>query len=191
MKAVILNGANQGDSGLIRIQKIICDELNALDWESEPFLLRDITIAACQGDFGCWLKTPGICIIKDSGRDIAGEAINSDMVILLSPVTFGGYSAELKKALDRIICLMSPFFMKINGEFHHKKRYRRYPGLIGVGVLEKPDEESRQIFKTLVNRNAVNFHAPYEAAEVLLIDEEFDSMKAKIRKLLSTAEVNS
>lgn len=86
-------------------------------------------------------------MIDDMGRDIARSFIRSDLAIFLSPVTFGGYSSELKKGLDRSIGLMMPFFTKIGGEVHHKARYKKYPSLMGIGVLSKKDEESERIFK--------------------------------------------
>ncbi|MHA2001037.1 MAG: hypothetical protein ACTSVU_02975 [Promethearchaeota archaeon] len=54
-------------------------------------------------------------------------------MIYFTPITFGGYSSTLKKALDRQICILSPYFRKVNGEIHHKKRYNKYPSLIGIG----------------------------------------------------------
>ncbi|MFZ3171799.1 MAG: hypothetical protein WA118_07460 [Carboxydocellales bacterium] len=38
----------------------------------------------------CWLKAPGICIIDDAGRNIAQAVIGSDLLVILSPVTFWG-----------------------------------------------------------------------------------------------------
>ena len=78
---------------------------------------------------------PGRRRTHDAGPDVARTFINSDVVYLLTPVTFGGYSSELKKALDRIIGLASPFFVRIDGEFHHKTRYERYPRLVVIGVV--------------------------------------------------------
>ena len=70
----------------------------------------------------------------------------------------------MKKALDRSIGIVSPFFTRIAGEVHHKKRYARYPSLLAVGVFAEDDPEERRIFSTLVARNALNFHAPSHAA---------------------------
>ena len=93
--------------------------------------------------------------------------IGSDVLVLLTPVTFGGYSSEIKKAMDRSICMVSPFFRRVDGEVHHKLRYRRYPALAAVGVLHEPDEEQERIFGTLVERNALNFASPATAVCVL------------------------
>lgn len=183
MKAVILNGSNKDDRTSETVQRIIIDELRRLKWDVKTLILRDMKIAACMGCFGCWIQTPGTCVIDDAGRDIARSFIRSNLTILLTPVTFGGYSSELKKGLDRSIGLMLPFFTKIGGEVHHKPRYKKYPSLMGIGVLSKKDEESERIFKTLVQRNAINFHAPAYAVGTILRDSREDDIRSSIGSL--------
>ena len=189
MKAVVLNGSEKGDNALNSVYEIIVDELKGIGWKVDTFILHDTEIASCLGCFGCWVKTPGICVIDDAGRDVAMAVIQSDLAVFLTPVTFGGYSSELKKAVDRLIPLISPFFMKIKGEVHHKPRYERYPSLIVVGVLSHPDEESERIFKTLVSRNAINLHCPAHAGGVVLSSQSPEKIREKIQTLLTKVEV--
>lgn len=189
MKAIILNGVRKDDNALDSVHEIIVDEITGIGWEVKSFALREKKIAYCLGCFDCWVKTPGVCRFNDDGREIAGQFIQSDLSILFTPVTFGGYSAELKKALDRIICLLLPFFMRINGEVHHKLRYERYPRLMGVGVLPQADEESERIFKTLVNRNALNLHPPAHVGGVVLSSESAEEIRKEIQTLLTAIEV--
>ena len=158
MKAVILNGSNNDKSPLNIVENIVDKELRKNEWEVETFELRNKKLDTCIGFFGCWLKTPGQCILKDEGSEIAKAVARSDLLILLSPVTFGGYSFHLKKMLDRLIPNLLPFFTKINGEIHHKYRYKKSPRLIAVGYLPKHDKESERIFKLLLSRNALNMH---------------------------------
>lgn len=189
VKSVILNGSAKDDNILDNVHNVIVDELTRIGSEIKPFILHDMKIAHCLGCSGCWVKTPGICVIKDAGHDVAREFIQSDLVVFLTRVTFGGYSSELKKALDRIISLISPFFVKINGETHHKLRYERYPRLIGIGVLPQADEESEQIFTTLVKRNAINFHPPAHAEKVILSSQGTEEICQEIQTLLHAVEV--
>jgi hypothetical protein len=190
VKAVILNGARKDDKALDSVHEIIVDELTSIGWKVTSYALRETEIGHCLGCFECWVKTPGICRFNDDGREIARQFIQSDLSILFTPVTFGGYSAELKKALDCvIICLLSPFFMKINGEVHHKPRYDGYPRLMGVGVLPQPDKESEKIFKALVNRNAVNFHSPAHIGGVILSNQGAEKSRKQIQSLLTAIGV--
>lgn len=137
-------------------------------WQVRLFELRNEDIAYCVGCFACWVKTPGICGINDAGRIIAEEVIQSDLVVFLTPITFGGYSSELKKAVDRIIPDISPFFKLINGEVHHKPRYKHYPKLLGIGVQQHRDDATAGLFDRLIKRNAINLHSPMHASTVIV-----------------------
>lgn len=135
MKVLILNGSLKGDSSLALLEEVLVKELEERGWDVSSILLSEKKIANCMGCFGCWIKTPGQCVIKDFGRQIPEMMINSELVISLSPVTFGGFSSEMKKAMDRIIPLMMPYFVKIDGEIHHQARYERYPSLMNLGGM--------------------------------------------------------
>ncbi|MFX1304693.1 MAG: flavodoxin family protein [Promethearchaeota archaeon] len=158
MKALLLDGSLKNDFDIICSS--IIEELKRNDFEVESILLRDIKAAACQGDFECWLETPGVCKIDDDGRNIAKKMMQNDLIIHFTPITFGGYSSELKKVIDRFIPNILPFFTKRNGETHHKYRYEKRSSIIAVGVLDKPNEEKESIFKELVYRNSLNMGAP-------------------------------
>jgi len=189
MKALILDGSTEENFTLKIVHDVIIDEFKNIGWKVNSRVLRDLKIGSCYGCFKCWVQTPGICVIDDVERDIAKETIQSDLLIFLTPVTFGGYSSELKKAVDRLIPLVMPFFIKIDGEVHHKSRYERYPSLMGIGVLPNEDKESDQLFKTLVNRNAINFHSPIHTAGVIINNQDKELIREEIKTLLSEVGV--
>jgi hypothetical protein len=190
MKAVILDGSRKGENSLECVCRVLREELTRQGWEVESFPLREMEVRGCVGDFACWVQTPGTCLIDDPSRDVAKGIVQSDLVVLLTPVTFGGYSSELKKALDRAICNVSPHFIKIEGEVHHKPRYPQYPRLMGLGWLPGADEESEGIFKTLVSRNALNLHSPAHVADVLLSSEAQNRTREKIQVMLAALGVH-
>jgi len=166
MRALILNGEEMDGLSLKRLSESIKEELKSEGFEVEEILLKEKRIADCLGCFDCWVKTPGVCIIDDYGRKAAAQLIKSDLVVFLTPVVFGSYSYQLKKALDRMIPLISPYFKKVKGEIHHKKRYSKYPFLLAFGLMNKINQVQTEIFKELVERNAINFHSQYFKAEV-------------------------
>lgn len=157
---MILNGAFAGDETSAAVEAELTSALAGLGWEVERICLRDLTIAYCQGCFGCWVKTPGVCPTRDDAGAVTRAFVRSDLTVLLTPVVFGGYSSELKKALDRSVGIVLPFFTRIHGEVHHRPRYQRYPALLAIGVIDRSDEAEERVFGTLVARNAINFHAP-------------------------------
>jgi hypothetical protein len=188
MKATILNGALPGDSFVDAVGAALQDTLQAEGWTVTPWNLRDRKIAYCLGCFECWTKTPGLCRIDDAGREVAANIIGGDLAIYLTPITFGGYSSELKKAVDRSICLISPFFTHIDGEVHHHARYPRYPNLLGVGVLPAPHPAQEQIFRTLIGRNAINLHATVHSSLVLYRSQEPATVATALRGALNFTE---
>ena len=122
VKATILNGALPGDSYVDAAAMALHNALHTQGWTATTWTLREEKIAYCLGCFQCWTTTPGLCRIDDTGRDVAASVIGSHLVVYLTPITFGGYSSALKKTVDRSICLVSPFFKRIDGEVHHHVR---------------------------------------------------------------------
>ena len=180
MKYLILNGMYENDSFIPRIEKIVSEELHKRKIDGETIILNEYEIKPCLGCFKCWIQTPGICVINDYAREVSKKKIQSDVVVYISPITFGGFSSELKKALDREICLISPFFRVYKGEIHHETRYDKYPNLLVLGILQQPDSEQEEIFTTLVERNVLNNFAPKHSTQIINHSEQEEEIKKKI-----------
>jgi multimeric flavodoxin WrbA len=178
MKAVILNGARAGDEGLAPIERLLTASLAGHGYEVEPIHLRDRTIAYCQGCFQCWMKTPGRCKTRDDAPDVSRAIVRSDLVVFLTPVTFGGYSSDLKKALDRSMGLLSPLFKRDGAEVRHPLRYAHYPSLLAIGVMDGRDDEEARVFTTLASRTALTLHSHSHLAGVVHRDEPGEAPKA-------------
>jgi multimeric flavodoxin WrbA len=185
MRALILNGALTGDEGLRTIEDAVDSTLATSGWIVDRVQLRDVFIACCKGCFDCWVKTPGLCATRDGAGVVTRALACSDLVVLLSPITFGGYSSELKKALDRSIGIVSPFFTRLDGEVHHKARYAHHPALLGIGVSEDRDPEEALIFARLVGRNAINFHAPAHGVCVVSPDDSPEQLRTAIGRAMT------
>ena len=187
-KIVILDGAGTGDSDLSPVLDVLREVLEADGAQVETFTLRDIKLAHCLGCFNCWVKTPGICVEADAGREIAKAVIRADVAVLFTPVTFGGYSPELKKMLDRFVQLVSPFFAMDHGEVHHPPRYQRRPRFLTVGVQRQSNPFEAHIFKTLAGRNAINIHPPSYAVEVVPATDGADALRARFTSLATRSD---
>jgi len=187
-KIVILDGPGNGDEYLASPFSVLIDLLEHDNAELRCYHLKEIKLAHCTGCFGCWVKTPGICVSADKGREIVQSIIQSDITILFTPVTFGGYSSTLKIIVDRFIPIALPFFGKYFGETHHTPRYSRYPRLLGIGVQRHPVKEEAELFKTLVGRNAINFHAPTFAADVVSSEENKEMLIKQFQSLHSRSD---
>ncbi len=187
MNVLVLNGIAKENSGLDAVSCAICSTFQSADCPTSVFRLRDHHIAPCVGCYSCWTKTPGMCVIDDDARDIAGRFISSDLVVFLCEITYGGYSYELKKALDRMIPLISPLFHKVNREVHHQPRYDKYPSILAVGILVEPDQLDVEIFHRLAGRNAVNFDCPSYASVVLDAHSAATAVTSEVHSFLKKA----
>jgi len=172
MKALILDGTKSNNDESTKILDLMLEELKKLKWEVSTIVLEEKNIAYCTGCFGCWIQTPGECVIKDYEEDTVRKMVHSDLIIYLTPIMFGGYSSILKKALDRQIGRVLPYFMKIDGEVHHPKRYEKQQSLLSIGLLDKRDAEKEEVFKMVVARNAINMWAPFQRALISLNGED-------------------
>ncbi|MDD4903095.1 MAG: flavodoxin family protein [Candidatus Bipolaricaulis sp.] len=183
MNALVLDGSRGTEcrDALAALQQALADAGHL----AEVIPLRERTIAPCRGCFGCWIKTPGECVIDDDGRAVARSIARCDVLVYLTPVTFGGVSSELKKALDRMIPNLSPFFARVCGETHHQRRYRKTPRWIGLGVLSQPDCEAERVFKTLVERNALNLQSERVAAAVVTPASDLAATTAALVKAVA------
>lgn len=190
MNAIILNGSLKHQHHLIPIQKILVEELGRAGWSTEPILLNEVNIRSCIGCFKCWDTTPGLCVQKDEAQEIVQKIIQSDLVIFLTPLTFGGYSSELKKIIERMLGLLQPATTIIKGETHHLKRYERYPSLLALGVTETRHNDEEQIFNNLIERHSLNFYPPKHRAEVLLAGEEEGKIQERTKKIIVEMELN-
>ena len=133
--ALLLDGRRDDDATLALAHDALADGLAAGGWAVDDWTLRDDRIAWCAGCFKCWTQTPGVCAHHDDGRKVAERWVPSDLTVLLTPVTFGGYSSELKKALDHVIPILLPFMRKREGETRHPQRYELRRDLLVVGTV--------------------------------------------------------
>jgi NAD(P)H-dependent FMN reductase len=167
VRALILNGAvSLRDMGQTA-ESALAAELTSRDYAVVRRDLTSLEIPDCRGDFGCWTVTPGVCVHAGPHRDVARELAQSNLVVWLTPVTFGGYSSALKRQLDHCVPLVSPHFTTVGGETHHEPRYERFPSLLAVGLVEQKRAEEVRVFERLVRRNALNMYAPRFASPVL------------------------
>ena len=188
MKAILLDGSGAIDSTGERIRAALAAELQTQGWDVEHIALRDKKIGNCAGDFFCWVRSPGVCNVDDDNRPIAAALAASDLMVYLTPVTFGGYSSGLKRMVDHQIQNVLPFFAKIEGETHHHKRYQKNPDLLAVGWLDAPDAQAEAVFRQLVQRNAINFHSEKFASGVAVASQPDGELRAAAQQWLNALQ---
>ena len=144
----------------------------------EEIILREKSMKRCTGCFGCWVKRPGLCVYEDDGLKVASSIANAQFLVMLTPITFGGYSSLLKNALDRQLPVLLPFFVKVDKEVHHNMRYESYPTMLVVGSIDKEEKLHENVFHRLAKRNSVNGQAP-KSNSLIVYDRETQEEVAK------------
>lgn len=99
---LILSGSprKKGNSDLL------CDEFMRDAKEAgnqvEKIFLGDKKIGYCKGCY-CCEKTGGVCAIKDDMAEILKKILNSDVIVMSSPVYFYSIDAQMKALIDRCV----------------------------------------------------------------------------------------
>jgi len=154
-----------------------CNRLiSVLEKDSHKITLCNLAlkkIKPCVGCFGCWVKTPGECVLDDDIRDIRKSYVHSDLVIFASPLIMGFTSSLIRSVQEKFIPLVLPYLEIINHEFHHLKRYDNLP-LMGLLYQEESDtdDEDIKILLDLYHRAAINSHS-----KLVLFKEIGDSIE--------------
>lgn len=151
---------SQADAGN---RTILIHDLPSLDgWQlPEDWLVvgARAKAAPCLGCFCCWLKTPGTCVLKDGLQHLGAAIAHSGELILVSRSCYGGFSPEVKRALDRSISDSLPFFTYRGGKLHHILRYHRAPALT-VCFYGPMTGFERETAERMAQANRVNMGAP-------------------------------
>jgi multimeric flavodoxin WrbA len=184
MNVLILDGSRQPVPALESIKEELSVRLGGKGHQLEEIVLRDKSMSRCTGCFGCWVKRPGLCVYEDDSKKVASCIANAQLMVLLTPITFGGYSSLLQNALDRHISVLLPFFKKFDGEVHHELRYESYPTTLAVGCIGKVDKLHENVFARLAKRNSINGHAPRSNSLIVYDNESKEEVSRKLDLIL-------
>lgn len=153
MNALILMDGEYKTDVYDTLSKLTTELLVGKGFETQVREL-DRGLHPCMGCFGCWIKKPGECVIKDEMSELDRCYMNSDVVVFLSPVVFGQFSANIKNAIDRTLPNMLPFFYRRpDGSTMHPPRYEKYPALFIIGYGEGLDHEEVQLFRDITTKH--------------------------------------
>ena len=180
MKITILDGQNTKENAAwVAYMRDLVGQLQNKGHAVQHIVLMDKNIHTCTGCFGCWVKTPGMCVIADDSQEINRAMIQSDFVLWASPLSMGFPSTYLKTKMDRSIPLVHPYFEVVNDEAHHLPRYEKYPvfGLL-LQPGEQDDAENVDIVSQIFTRTALNIKSWLAFADTTDLDVK--ALAAKI-----------
>jgi multimeric flavodoxin WrbA len=189
-KILVLDGLSSGEGERSHVTDILTGVLAEGGDAVRVFSVKSIKLTNCIGCFGCWQETPGICRYREPRyQEIIEAWVHSDIIVLLTSVTFGGYSSGLKRIIERMLPVLLPYMSASHGEIHHRPRYSKFARLIGIGVQEIANTAEAETFKLVVGRHAVDMSAPSYAAEVLGANDDAEHMRRIFRALITRGDI--
>ena len=144
---LVLNTLESGD-----YSEQIKDLLAAKGSEIEIVNTAEMKIMHCAGCNMCWLKTPGICAIKDDYEIILKKLVKAENLWVVADTKFGFIDYRGKRVLDRLVPMLNMYIEIRDGWERHQLRYHPLKfGVIykGNGNKELLEEWSERVAMNL------------------------------------------
>lgn len=164
MRVLILQGSSRQNKG---ITEMVVDRFISGMKKADPSVeihteyLAGKKIENCKGCFNCWLKTPGLCCIKDDMEEMIEEYRNSDVIIIATPVYIDSMSSHVKKALERLLPVMEPYFEYDYRGVRHKLRDGKQKSLFVISTCAMPEIKHFDPLIKTFRRISRNFNIKY------------------------------
>jgi multimeric flavodoxin WrbA len=153
--------------------------------EVEIIDTSDMKIAHCMGCNQCWLKTPGICAIKDDYESVLKKLVQADNLWLVSDTRFGFLDYKGKRMMDRIMPMLNMTIGFRDGWMRHELRYHA----LNIGLLYKGNAE-QTMMEDWCKRTAANIggHSlgaiPIDAASDTVQNSKLSTLNSKLSHLI-------
>lgn len=134
------------------------------------------SIHHCIGCFGCWVKTPGKCVIHDGYENTGIDMGKCSELILVSKCYYGSLSPFVKMVQDRAISYIHPDFVIRKREMHHKRRYQNVISLSAHFYGEAITETEKETAREILEANADNYDGKVKAVHFYKSAEELEGI---------------
>lgn len=132
--------------------------------EVQVVYLAQREIGFCLGCFHCWGDPAGRCALDDDMGGLLEQIVQSDLLLLATPLYVDGMPGRLKNFFDRTLPLVHPAVYLADGRGRHPSRHERMPFLALLSVCGYYDLENFTPLVTHVQAIADNMHAPLVAS---------------------------
>ena len=130
-------------------------------------------IAHCIGCNQCWLKTPGVCNIKDDYEIIVKKLVKTNNLWVVADTRFGFIDYRGKKVLDRIMPMLNMYLTFRGGWMRHELRYHA----LNVGLIYRGNGD-QELLEDWCERTAANLGG--HSLGVIALDKETAPAEAPI-----------
>ena len=133
---LVLNSLESGDCSE-QIKALLAGK----DENIEIVNTADLKIAHCMGCNMCWLKTPGVCAIRDDYEIILKKLVAAENFWIVTDTKFGFVDYRGKRVLDRVVPMLNMYIEFRDGWERHQLRY--HP--LNFGVIYKGDGNQKSL----------------------------------------------
>lgn len=140
MSLLLINTLEENDpaaQGVIRV-------LTAKTSSVTVFHTVKMKISPCIGCNACWLKTPGVCSVKDDYEQILIAYLQHDATVIITDTSLGFIRYRAKNIVDRMLPLATMYTCIVDGQMRHVPRYEKkyrlgivYSGTADVSYMEQ------------------------------------------------------
>ena len=122
MQICILNGSPRLNGNTAELAKPFLQELSTGNAALTSYTLAQMDIASCKGCYHCQdVSGEYGCYQKDDMTKVASSIIESDLIVLVTPIYSWYCTTELKAVLDRFYGL-AKYYRSAEGNFVEGKR---------------------------------------------------------------------
>ncbi len=125
MKILVINGSPKGTrSNTYKLTSAFVNGISEkTEIDCEEIIVKDKNIGTCIGCFGCWNKTPGVCVIKDDMKEVLDKILWADIIIWSFGLYYFNVPGRMKILIDRQLPLALPFMVKESESGGHPMRF--------------------------------------------------------------------
>ena len=168
-KAVIINGSPRKNFNTARLLKEAQRGAEAVGAEAEYINLVDLNYKGCMSCFACKRKgsvTNGLCALKDDLRPVLEKILESDAVIIGSPVYYSYPTGMFRNLLERMLFAAGTYLQDGHGGWKRMLKRNIPTGLIYT--MNCPESMAEQFgYNTILGANETYLKMIFGHCEVL------------------------
>jgi multimeric flavodoxin WrbA/putative sterol carrier protein len=141
MRVLILRAYQRQNGFTRRLTDLFVKGLHEGNAEVIDRNLATLDIRPCLGCYGCWVRSPGVCVIKDDMAGILNDILEADVVVCATPLNALTVSSILKNVLDRTLPLTQASFERsptgsVRNALRFPQRWQKKIATIIVGAFK-------------------------------------------------------
>lgn len=134
MKVVCVLGSPRRNGNSSTVARRFVDKARSNGADIQVYFLNELEFRGCQACMACKTIRED-CVLNDGLTSVLKDVSRTDILVLASPIYFGGVSAQMKAFIDRTYSFLTPHF------YRNKKHSRLDPGKKLVFILSQGQKE--------------------------------------------------